>query len=70
MLPPSLPRRGLLKRAPATARAEKIPLPLAYTDELYALRHHIELVRQRLRRLGNAHHANTPASAGPTPAGG
>lgn len=33
------------------ARAEKIPLPLAYTDELYALRHHIELVRQRLRRL-------------------
>lgn len=34
------------------ARAEKIPLPLAYTDELYALRHHIELVRQRLRRLG------------------
>ncbi len=33
------------------ARAEKIPLPLAYTDELYALRHHIELVRQRLHRL-------------------
>ncbi len=33
-------------------RAEKISLPLAYTDELYALRHHIELVRQRLHRLG------------------
>lgn len=32
-------------------RAEKISLPLAYTDELYALRHHIELVRQRLNRL-------------------
>ncbi|NIC42547.1 TAXI family TRAP transporter solute-binding subunit [Aquabacterium sp. A08] len=52
------------------ARAEKIPLPLAYTDELYALRHHIELVRQRLRRLGNTHPANAPASAGYTPAGG
>jgi hypothetical protein len=33
------------------ARAEKIHLPLAYTDELYTLRHHIELVRQKLRRL-------------------
>jgi hypothetical protein len=32
-------------------RAEKISLPLAYTDELYALRHHMELVRQRLQRL-------------------
>ncbi len=44
---------GLLHELDALeARAEKIPLPLAYTDELYALRHHIELVRQRLRRLG------------------
>ncbi|GAB3186529.1 TAXI family TRAP transporter solute-binding subunit [Hydrogenophaga aquatica] len=33
-------------------RAEKVPLPLAYTDELYALRHHIDLVRKRLRRQG------------------
>ena len=30
---------------------EKVPLPLSYTDELYALRDHIELVRQRLQRL-------------------
>jgi len=33
-------------------RAEKIHVPLAYTDELYALRHHIDLVRKRLRRQG------------------
>jgi hypothetical protein len=33
------------------AKAEKVQLPLAYTEELYALRHHMELVRQKLRRL-------------------
>jgi hypothetical protein len=33
------------------ARVEKIHLPLAYTHELYALRHHMEVVRQRLQRL-------------------
>lgn len=33
------------------SRVEKVPLPLSYTDELYALRDHIDLVRQRLRRL-------------------
>jgi hypothetical protein len=33
------------------ARAEKIHLPLAYTHELYALRQHMEVVRQRLQRL-------------------
>jgi hypothetical protein len=33
------------------ARAEQVHLPLAYTEELYTLRHHIELVRQKLRRL-------------------
>jgi len=44
---------GLLRELDALEhRAEKINLPLAYTDELYALRHHIELVRQRLHRLG------------------
>jgi len=32
------------------AKAERIAVPLAYTDELYALRGHIALVRERLRR--------------------
>ena len=45
------------------ARAEKITLPLAYTDELYSLRHHIELVRRRLRRLDAA----AAATAAPRP---
>lgn len=31
-------------------RVEKISVPLSYTDELYALRNHIELVRQRLTK--------------------
>jgi hypothetical protein len=31
------------------AKAEHIAVPLAYTDELYALRSHIALVRERLR---------------------
>jgi hypothetical protein len=31
------------------AKAERIAVPLAYTDELYALRSHIALVRERLR---------------------
>jgi TRAP-type uncharacterized transport system substrate-binding protein len=30
------------------ARASRITVPLAYTDELYALRQHIDLVRERL----------------------
>jgi len=34
------------------SRAEKVHIPLAYTDELYALRHHIDLVRKRMRRQG------------------
>jgi hypothetical protein len=31
-------------------RAEKITLPLAYTDELYTLRQHIHVVRKKLLR--------------------
>ncbi|HEY1393168.1 MAG TPA: TAXI family TRAP transporter solute-binding subunit [Methylibium sp.] len=31
------------------ARVERIPVPLSHTDELYALRSHIDMVRQRLR---------------------
>jgi hypothetical protein len=32
------------------ARVEKISVPLSYTDELYALRNHIDLVRKKLAR--------------------
>ncbi len=32
-------------------RAEKISVPLSYTDELYALRNNIQLVRRKLQRL-------------------
>lgn len=32
------------------AQAEKVSLPLSYTDELYTLRHHIHLVRKKLIR--------------------
>lgn len=32
------------------ARVEKITVPLSYADELYALRNHIEMVRQKLLR--------------------
>lgn len=31
------------------AKVERVPLPLAYTDELYNLRQHISLVREKLR---------------------
>ncbi|MHB1197964.1 MAG: TAXI family TRAP transporter solute-binding subunit [Polaromonas sp.] len=31
------------------SRAEKISVPLSYTDELYALRSHIQMVRQKLQ---------------------
>jgi hypothetical protein len=32
------------------ARVETIPVPLSYTDQLYSLKSHIELVRSRLRK--------------------
>jgi hypothetical protein len=32
------------------AKASRIRVPLAYTDELYALRQHIDLVRERLQK--------------------
>ncbi len=40
-------------------RVEKITVPLSYTDELYALRNHIELVRKKLTR-------QQPAFSGPS----
>lgn len=42
-------------------RVERVPVPLSYADELYALRGHIALVRERLRASG----ANTGAAAIP-----
>jgi len=33
------------------ARAEKVTVPLSYVDELYALRNHIELVRNKLTKV-------------------
>ena len=40
-------------------RVERISVPLSYTEELYSLRSHIQLVRRRL--------ATMPAQEGPTP---
>ncbi len=31
-------------------RATRVKVPLSYTDELYALRNYIEMVRSRLQR--------------------
>ena len=36
-------------------RAEKIAVPLSYTDELYALRNNIHQVRKKLQRAGAGH---------------
>ena len=44
------------------ARVEAITVPLSYTDELYALRSHIEMVGKRLRNAADA--AASPAAAG------
>jgi hypothetical protein len=32
------------------ARAKKVVVPLSYADELYALRQHIDLARERLKK--------------------
>lgn len=48
------------------AKVEKINLPLAYTDELYALRNHIHLVRKKLLRASAAE-APDGSSAKPLP---
>jgi TRAP-type uncharacterized transport system substrate-binding protein len=43
------------------SRAGKITVPLSYTDELYALRNHIELVRKKLtRQQPHALHPTAP----------
>jgi hypothetical protein len=36
------------------ARAARVRVPLGYTDQLYALRGHIDLVRERLRKASSA----------------
>ncbi|SFD95463.1 TAXI family TRAP transporter solute-binding subunit [Paracidovorax konjaci] len=43
------------------AQVEKVSVPLSYADELYALRHHIQIVRQKLRAA-----APSPAADGGT----
>ena len=42
------PEELLEELAAMEAKVEKVIVPLSYTDELYTLRHHIALVRQRL----------------------
>ena len=43
------PAEALLEELEALeARAEKVTVPLSYTDELYSLRNHIDMVRQKL----------------------
>jgi TRAP transporter TAXI family solute receptor len=43
------PTASLLKELEALeARAEKVTVPLSYADELYSLRNHIDMVRQKL----------------------
>ena len=47
-----VPVAELMSRLDALeAQAEQVKLPLAYTEELYTLRHHIDLVRRKLQRL-------------------
>ena len=43
------PAEALLEELEALeARAEKVTVPLSYADELYSLRNHIDMVRQKL----------------------
>ena len=47
------PREELLQSLDKLeARVATVRVPLAYADELYALRSHIDLVRERLRASG------------------
>lgn len=46
------------------ARVEKLPVPLSYAEELYALRSHIQLVRRRLLSAAGAHSAASGAVSG------
>jgi TRAP-type uncharacterized transport system substrate-binding protein len=51
----SAPNEELLKRLDKLdAKAERVAVPLAYTNELYELRSAIEMVRKRLRGTGPA----------------
>jgi TRAP transporter TAXI family solute receptor len=45
------PTEKLLRELDALeSKAEKISVPLSYTDELYSLRNHIDLVRQKMQK--------------------
>ncbi|CAM3673463.1 TAXI family TRAP transporter solute-binding subunit [Paracidovorax anthurii] len=54
------------------AQVEKVSVPLSYADELYALRHHVQIVRQKLQAKASATSATAaggvsdppPAAAG------
>ncbi|MDP2093327.1 MAG: C4-dicarboxylate ABC transporter substrate-binding protein, partial [Hydrogenophaga sp.] len=47
------PVQDLLEQLDAMEeKVEKIVVPLSYTDELYALRNNIQLVRIKLQRKG------------------
>jgi len=56
----------MLRRLEETERAvNNIPTPLAFTDNLYFFREHVDVVRRRiLRRLAQGSDGGLPASAG------
>ena len=55
----------MLRRLDETERAvNQIPTPLAYTENLYFFREHVDVVRRRIiRRLSNDRDDGMPASA-------
>ena len=55
----------MLRRLDDTERAvNQIPTPLAYAENLYFFREHVEVVRRRIiRRLSNERDAGLPVSA-------
>src|SRR5437016_11645461 len=55
----------MLRRLDETERAvNQIPTPLAYTENLYFFREHVDVVRRRIiRRLSNERDAGLPVSA-------
>jgi hypothetical protein len=55
----------MLKRLDDTERAvNQIPTPLAYAENLYFFREHVDVVRRRIaRRLSNESASSDPAAA-------
>jgi TRAP-type uncharacterized transport system substrate-binding protein len=50
----------LAELANIESKLEKLPVPLSYTDQLYALRSHINMVRARILESGRADSATAP----------